>query len=200
MKQIVILIFCVFLSTTCSKIETASTENIPMNTTLPASVSPSVEIEAPLKPIVTKVKLNSKQKKYLDESLPAQVREFLEKAEKFTILAEVWDKFEDDKEWMVFEPNYIAKITKEDDKKEILETLYFDASRETALSACFYPRHAIEATHQGKTIRVEICYTCSLFVVEGDLGHFEGTITRENRKSENVFKKIIQNQGVETKK
>jgi hypothetical protein len=199
MRPFIILILCGFLSASCSKVETVSTENIQITPTPTVATSPTIETVAPLKPVITKVKLNSEQKKYLDESLPPQVREVLEKAEKFEVLAEVRGENENDGESMTFEPNHIAKIVKENDKKEILEAFYFDASRETGLSACYYPRHKLRAIYQGKTVEVEICFICAIFVVKGEFGHFEGTITRENRKSENVLNRIIKNQSVELK-
>jgi hypothetical protein len=199
MQRFLILIFCCFILANCSKVETTPIENTQTNPDKTASVSSTVETIPLLKPVTPNIKLNSKQRKYLNESLPPQVREILEKAEKFEVSAEVYDKDQDDNEWMIFEPNRMAQITTEKAKKEILEALYFDASRETYLAACYYPRHLIQAIYQGKKINVEVCYTCSLFIVEGDLGHFEGTITRENRKSEEILNKIIKNQSVDFK-
>jgi hypothetical protein len=199
MLRFSVLISCCFILLGCSKVETTTFEIGQTNSNENVVVLPTVQENTSLKPVSPNIKLDAKQEKYLNESLPPKVREILEKAEKMEVSAEIYDKDEDDNKWMIFEPNRIAKITTEKDKKEILEALYFDASRETYLAACYYPRHLIQAIYQGKKINVEICFTCSLFIVEGDLGHFEGTITRDNRKSENVLNRIIKNQGVELK-
>jgi hypothetical protein len=132
--------------------------------------------------------------------LPPEAREVLEKAESFEVLAEVRkEQFSEDDESFVFEPNRIAKITKESDKKEILEAFYSDASREDALSACYYPYHKLRAIYREKNVEIEICFMCSKFIVDSPSGKFYGIIARENRKSENVLKRIIRNQSVEFK-
>ncbi len=87
MRHLIVLIFCSFLFAGCSKVETASNENARTNPTPTVLVSPTVETSLPLKPVVPNVKSNSKQRKYLNDSLPPQVHEVLEKAEKFEVLA-----------------------------------------------------------------------------------------------------------------
>lgn len=197
MRQYLILIFCSFLLISCSKVETAP-KDFQENLTPSPTVSPTVKTKL-LKPITPNIKLNSKQKKYLDESLPLQVREILEKAENFEVLAEVRGKDEYDGEGTTFEPNRIAEITDEDDKKEILETFYKDASTKDSPANCYEPHHSIRATYQGKTIKVEICFSCAKFYVKSEFGNFEGTIVRENRKSENLLNQIIESKSVKLK-
>lgn len=195
MKQIVILIFCLALAN-CAKVETASTDknqNIPNKI---VKVSPTIEKEVLLKPITPNVKFNGEQQKNLNESLPKKVREILEKAEKFEILAEVDNK----PDGLNFEPNRIAVVSDENDKKEILEAFYFDASDGDYPSACYIPHHAIRATLEGKTVEVEICYQCHLFTVKSPFGSFDGGIKRENQKSESILNKIIETKSVELKK
>jgi hypothetical protein len=190
MRQYVILILV-----SCAKVETSSTENTNANLTKPALISPTVEATALLKPVTTKVKLNSGQKKKLDESLPRKIREVLEKAEIFEVLAEV----DNEPDGLRFEPNRIAKITDENTKKEILESFYYDASGGLTPSACYIPHHKIRAVYQGKTVEIEICFQCKLFFVEGSLGKFEGGLVYENQKSEDVLNQVIQNQSVKLK-
>lgn len=200
MRQAAVLIFCIFLFANCSKVETASSEMVQTNATPKPSVSPAAEINSSLKPVVPNVKLNAKQKKYLNESLPPAVREILEKAEKFEVLAEVRgenEQFEGD--GRTFEPTRVAKIAAEQDKKEILEAFYKDASEVDSPAICYEPHHSIRATHQGKTVEVEICFSCSRFIVKGASGEFSGTIVRKNRKSEDVFNRIIESKSVELK-
>lgn len=199
MRQIIIVIFCGFLFTNCSKVETTSTENnfidpTPTVFVLPTA-SPSVETFVPLKAVVPKVNLSSEQKKNLEESLPLKVREILEKAEKFEILAEVDNK----PDGLRFEPNRIAAIKNEKEKGEILEAFYLDASAGLNPSACYIPHHGIRATYRDKTVEVEICYQCHLFSVKSPFGKFDGGLPFENQKSEDILKRIIKNQSVEIK-
>ena len=198
MRKPVVLIFGVFLLMSCSKVETApevtriNSEKMPM-------ASPTVETNLLLKAVKPDIKLNAKQQKYLDESLPPDVREVLEKAEKFEVLAEVRKEVENDGERMTFEPNRIAKIISETDKKEILEAFYQDASKEDSPASCYEPHHAIRGTYNGKAVEVEICFSCSRFVVKSEFGKFDGTIVRENRKSEDLFNRIIESKSIEMK-
>jgi len=145
MKRLIIL-FCALLLVSCSKVET-STNIVPITIEKTPTVSPSVQENVLLKPVKPSIKLNAKQQKYLDESLPPKAREVLEKAETFEILAEVRKTDESDGEGRTFEPNRITKITNETDKKEILEAFYFDASEEDSPAACYLPHHAIRATY-----------------------------------------------------
>jgi hypothetical protein len=184
-----------FLS--CAKVETVSYEKAKINSN--KTVSPTIDSETLLKPITPKIKLNSKQKKYFNESLPPQVREILEKAEKFEILVEVREQFDPNDDERTFEPNRLIKPVSENDKKETLEAFYNDASNEDSPAICFEPRHEIRAIYQEKTVVISICFSCSRFIVTSPFGKFPGTIVRENRKSEDFFKRIIQNQSVELK-
>lgn len=197
MQRFIILIFCGILFISCTKVETATDEKT--QTGLIPNASPTVETNSPLKPVFPSVKLNSKQKKYLNDSLPTQIREVLEKAEKFEVLAEVRGANENDEDSWSVQPNRIAKITEENDKKEILEAFYHDASEQDAPAVCYEPHHLIRATFQDKTVEVEICFSCSRFIVKDASGKFKGTVVRENRKSEDVFNRIIQNQSIEIK-
>lgn len=195
MKQIAILIFC-FALANCAKVETAPTDTNQNAPNKIVQVSPTIEKEVLLKPITPNVKFNGEQQKNLNESLPKKVREILEKAEKFEILAEVDNK----PDGLNFDPNRIAVVSDENDKKEILEALYFDASDGDYPSACYIPHHAIRATFEGKTVEVEICYECHLFTVKSPFGNFDGGIKRENQKSEKFLNKIIETKSVELKK
>jgi hypothetical protein len=199
MRHIAALIFCCFVLASCAKVETATDEKVETNSNKITLASPIIESNSLLKPTTPKIKLNSKQQKYLDKSLPPNVREILEKAEKLEILAEVGEREETETKLTTFEPNRIAKIPSEDVKKEILETFYVDASSDDSAASCYEPHHGLRATYQGKRLEVEVCFDCARFYVKGSLGNFEGTIRRENRKSEKVFNRIIQNQSVEIK-
>jgi hypothetical protein len=198
MKIALILYVCLFL-VSCANVQTATTENTQTNLNKTASVTPAIEKEISLKPVTPNVKFNAKQQKYLNESLPPKVRKILEKAEKFEVLAEFRKDGENDGEWTTFEPNRILKVADERNKKEILEAFYFDASREDSPAVCYYPRHLIRAVYEGKTAEVEICFSCSRFIVRSESGEFDGTIVRDNRKSEDLFSRIIESKGIEHK-
>ena len=194
-----LLIFCCFLLANCSKVKTASNKNGQTNSDETVSVSPIIKTDTTLKPIIPKIKLNSKQKKYLDKALPPQVREILEKAERFEILAEVRGENEYYGEGTTFEPNRIANITDEKNKKQILEVYYSDVATDESPANCYIPRHKIRAIYQDKIVEIEICFECARFEVDSSFGNFYGTIVRENRKSENFFDQIIKNKSVEIK-
>ena len=193
MKRIVTIIFYVVLAG-CAKVELISDKKTPLPVTSPTALEIPV-----LKPIVVKIDLNQRQKKYLEESLPSNVREILEKSEKFEVLKEVIGKENSERELMTFEPNRTAKITIEKDKKEILEAFFYDAAREDSPAACYEPHHAIRAAFQNKTVEIEICFSCSRFEVKSEYGNFSGTITRKNPKSEKFLDRIITAQGIEFK-
>ncbi len=198
MRKLAVLILCL-LAANCTKVETASNENTQPNANKTPAVSPTVELIALLKPIKTVAKFNTRQQKYLNESLPPKVREVLEKAEKFEVLAEIRGEGEFDGEGMTFEPNRIVKIADESDKKNVLEVFYHDAAREDSPAVCYEPHHAIRATYQGKTVEVEICFSCSRFFVKSEFGDYEGTIVRENRKSEEFFDNLVKSKSIEYK-
>jgi hypothetical protein len=196
MRRIAILVFCIFAAS-CAKVETAANENIQINSN--KTVSPIVEKQILLKPVKPNIKLNAKQQKYLNKSLPPEIREILEKAERFEVLAEVKGQDNRDDEGMRFEPNRIVKITDENEKKEVLEALYVDAATDEPPATCYLPHHAIHANHQGKTVEVEICFNCSRFLVKSESGEFEGTLVRENLKSEDLLNRIIESKSIEIK-
>ncbi len=151
-----------------------------------------VQETAPLKPVTPNLSLNFKRKKYLNASLPPKVREVLEKAETFEILADL-SNISREKGTLV--PDTLVTVKDEKTKKDVLENFYSDASTEDPPAICYEPHHGIRATYQGKTVEVEICFSCSRFVVKSSFGNFEGTIVRKNRKSEEFFEQIVKTQG-----
>ncbi len=194
MRRFVLLILCGFLFGNCSKVETTSNEKAQVNPT--ALVSPTVEADMPLKSIATNVESNSKQISSIDKTLPAKVWKILEKAEKFEVLAEVNQSDEND--GLDFEPNRIAYISDENTKREIIKALHSDIAGDLPI-ACYIPHHGLRATHNGKTVEIEICYQCTKFYAKSPFGEFSGTIGRKNKKSEDIFNRIIQNQSVKLK-
>lgn len=62
MRVFTISIFCCLLLTNCSKVETVSGENVLTNQNKSAVVSPTVQQIIELKPVMPRIKFNSKQK------------------------------------------------------------------------------------------------------------------------------------------
>ena len=200
MRQFAFLFFCVFFFANCSTVKTASSGDAPAvsDKTVPVSAVTPEQVSL-LKAVAPSVELNSKQKRYLDEPLPPEVREILEKSEQFEVLAEVRPEFDPVDEGKIFEPNRIVKVADENDKREILEAFYTDAAREDSPAACYLPHHGLRAAMGDKKVEIEICFSCSVFIVKSPAGRFEGTIHREDRRSEEVFKRLIQDKSVDLK-
>ncbi|MBL8183027.1 MAG: hypothetical protein JNL64_15620 [Blastocatellia bacterium] len=191
-------IFCFLGAISCSPAETAL-ELHKDRDGRSVTVFPTPENVSALKPIVTKVNLTSKQRRNLDAALPPSVREILENAETFEVLME--DRGRDvGNDGNTFEPNRVARLTLENDKRTLLEAFYKDASSDDGAASCYEPHHGFRATYQGKTVEIEICYDCAQFYVTGTFGKFEGTIKRDGRKSENIVNQIVQNYAVEIDK
>jgi hypothetical protein len=150
----------------------------------------------PLKRVVVTTPLTARQKKYLHESLPTDVRRILERAESFEVLAEVDKDERSESDSRDFRPNMIARIGSDALKKEILEAFYLDAAKEDSPAVCYEPHHSLRATAGGTTVEVEICFSCSRFVVKGGQKESWGTIVRENRRSENLLDRIVRESGV----
>ncbi|MCU0239161.1 MAG: hypothetical protein MUC29_06945 [Pyrinomonadaceae bacterium] len=194
MKKVIFLILVFSIFTSCEKVE----NTIDINTNKVASV-PTNDAFSALKPIKPSIKLNSKELKYLNESLPMKIREVLENADKFEVLAEIKTKSEFDGDGTTFEPNRVVKISDEMLKKKILESFYFDASKETSPSNCYEPHHGIIANYQGEKVEIEICFSCSRFEVKSSQGKFDGTIVREIGKLESLLDQLIKEKSMELK-
>ena len=191
---LLILIFC-FLITACERVQTAVDEGHSSVVALsPTPTPPSTPLEpsAPLKPVVPQVKVGSKERAYLDESVPIEARRILEAAESFEVFAEINKDETSETDSRTFVPNRVVRVRTEKQKREILEAFYFDAAHEDSPAVCYEPHHSLKATANGKTVEIEICYDCSRFEVKGLPTRFWGTIVRENRKSEDLLTRIIE--------
>lgn len=189
-KLLAILFFCCLLFVSCSEKTILDTDEKVSSDRL---IVPTPEKQKKLSPVSPEVTLNAEQKKTLEESLPLKVREILEKAEDFEILAEV----DNEPDGLSFEPNRFAKISDEQIKKGILEAFYFDASYGESPTACYIPHHSIRAAYQNKNVEIEICYQCRRFYVKSSFGNFNGGFDyEENRKSEKLLNQIIQSEGI----
>ena len=193
--RVVFLIFAFCLATACERIETAGDEGHSSVVALSPTATPSsvpLTPSAPLKPVVPQVKFGSKERAYLDESLPLEARRILETAESFEVFAEINKDETSETDSRTFVPNRVVTIRTEKQKKEILEAFYFDAAHEDSPAVCYEPHHSLKATANGKTVEIEICYDCSRFEVKGLATRFWGTIVREDRKSEDLLTTITQ--------
>jgi len=173
---------------------------------VPAVETPTVELKPlatpvpPLKAVELSLSLDKKQKKFLNESLPEDVRNILEKSERLEILAEVNADEARVSDSRDFNPNRIATISNERQKEEILKAFYLDAGSDEPPAVCYEPHHAIRATYKNKVAEIEICFSCSRFVVTTLPGRPQGTLVRDGRRSEDLFGKIIAEAGVEIAK
>jgi len=113
MRRAAILIFCLVLAA-CAKVETSSLENVRTDSNKAVKATPEQAVA--LKPVVPSVKLSLSQQKFLDKSLPPEVREILEKAETFEVLAEL-GKQNSEGDLLQFKPNVSAKIDGENIEK-----------------------------------------------------------------------------------
>ena len=131
--------------------------------------------------------LTRRQKRRLDASLPAKVREVLRKAESL----EVFGISPAGKAGIGWYPDLKTVLPRGQERDELLNAFFFDASAGPNPSACFIPRHSLKATYAGKTVEVIICYQCHLFVVEGDLGKFDGGFYKEGSAAHQLFESIV---------
>ena len=189
---------CFFAITIACNSTSAVSDNKPnQNSNLSeAKVEPKT---TPIK-VSLDIKFSKKQTKELDKSLPPNVREVLENAEEFEVLAEMERK--DGKlvypmiEGFNIKPNIKAEISDANLRKEILEDFYRDVAKGSEPANCWQPHHILRAKRGDKTIEIEICFSCSRFEGKGSFGEFSGTTGRGDEKTENLFNRIIENYGV----
>lgn len=185
-----------FLLSSCAKVQTSPI--VPPDVASPTPYStPTPETSSDLKTTLVSIVLTPKQKSYLDESLPGDVREVLEKSEKFEVFAEVNKDETSETDSRTFNPNRFVYITTEARKKEILEAFYLDAASEDSPAVCYEPHHSLRATYAGRTVEIEICFDCSRFVVKGLGSKAWGTIVREKRRSESLLVHLVEAEGKE---
>ena len=195
MRLAIVLTVCFFVGSCIGKVASVP---VPVTPTVPPQSAASPR--SPLHAVELNLPLDKKQKKYLNASVPEEVRDILERSESLEILAEVdtgKTKFDDSRD---FNPNRIAMISTERQKEEILRAFYLDAASDEPPAVCYEPHHAIRATYKGTTAEIEICFSCSRFVVTSLPGRPQGTLVRDGRRSEDLLTKIIQEVGVELKK
>lgn len=156
---------------------------------------------SPTTPIVyPKLDLNSKQKKYLNESFPPDIRTFFENSDRLELLAEIFQDVSEDGDSHIFTPNRVVEISDAKQKREVMEAFYFDAAHEDSPAICFLPHHLLRATKDGKVLEIEICFDCARFEGVGANKSVSGTIVRQGiRRSEELFNRILKNQGKEYK-
>ena len=139
--------------------------------------------------------LTEVQKRKLDQRIPPEVREILDKAEEFTIFYNI------DKDTMQLKvlmretaPNAEANVTDPALKKEFLDSFYSDASINSNGSSCFSPRQRVKAKYKTKVVEMDICYDCDNFQGKSSSGNFGGAINNQS-KSSAVIDAIIEKYG-----
>lgn len=177
-------------------IEKRATRDVDSQNVRPPFSSTPVSV---LKPVSPKVSLTSKQREYLNDTLPPDIRKILEASETLEILAEMGPAETSETELQEFRPNRIVTITDENQKRQILESFYTDAATEDGPASCYEPHHGLRVSTGGKIFEIEICFSCAQFQGVGDLRTVSGTIVRNGRKSEELFNKLVMNQSIELK-
>ena len=198
MKFYIFLSFCLLIG--CSSNQVISDQ--PVIVVERPTPSPTIQSEQSplLKPIAPRLRLNFQETKYLNSSIPPDVRKLLENSEVFEILAEVGiDDRMSETALQTFEPNRMVSVADENSKKEILESFYWDAGHEEGAANCYEPHHAIRASYKGNEVKIEICFDCARFEIRSSIGDFHGTIVRENRKSEKLFGRLFKERSIELK-
>lgn len=197
--RLLILTSTLLILTACPKMDASNNaSHIAQSSPTPTTKAETESFPA-LSPVSPNIKLTREQRKYLNDSLPKEAQEILEKAEHFELLAEVNMARSSETDLHEFDPNRIVRVAENRLKRELLEAFYSDAARKDGPANCYEPHHSIRATYQGKTIEIEICFDCSRFEVKNLPTQFSGTIVREGRKSETLFTRIVEEEGIELK-
>lgn len=143
--------------------------------------------------------LTQEQTQRLVRRIPPKIREILDKAEEITISYNV-DKDTMQLKVLMFEtaPNADAKVSDPTLKKQFLDSFYSDAASNSNGSACFSPRHKVNAKYKTETVELDICYECDNFRGESSSGDFGGGLDGQ-RESSVVLDAIIEKYGTKIK-
>lgn len=143
--------------------------------------------------------LTKEQTQRLDGRIPPKIREILDKAKEITISYNV-DKDTMQLEVLMFEtvPNADVKVSDPALKKQLLDSFYSDAASNSNGSACFSPRHRVNAKYKTQTVELNICYECSNFRGESSSENFGGGLDYQS-KSSAVLDAIIEKYGTNIK-
>jgi hypothetical protein len=124
--------------------------------------------------------------------ISAEAREILNKAktiELYSLGPELQDAGSKDKGPTLHDWRVLGKTTVKDAKTRGALMAAFKKTPGTKGAKCFEPRHAVRATHGGKTIDLIICFECSwIYVYEGDT---HTTILVVPSKGQPVFDKVL---------
>lgn len=153
--------------------------------------TPTPETDYLKVPQIAKKPLTKNQIKELDSTLPPNVRAILEKAETLEVLG----LSSEDQYGISWFPDLKVSLPIGNERTELLDSFFFDASAGPNPSACFIPRHGFKATYKGKTVEVIICYQCHLFVVKGDLGKFNGGVYKDGSAAHHLFENLLRTRG-----
>ena len=144
--------------------------------------------------LTAEIELTADQDKHLSHSLPPNVREILEKSQKFSLLA--GESRSAAETAFNFKPTRIARISDEAAKREVLENLYFDVAVKPVLATCYDPHHGIRAEYNGQKVEIDICFTCVRIVVRSPFGEFSGAMRLDDNRSKALFERILKDKGV----
>jgi hypothetical protein len=129
-------------------------------------------------------------------SLPLNVKNFLETADKIELIADA-DKKDGKIKYrgdMIKKESLKATITDERTKKKIIQSVSSDVGG-NGDAVCFLPNHILRATKGNQTVDVEICYQCMRIEIKGSLGEHSGGLNFTF--SESVLNQVLLEKGVE---
>lgn len=141
--------------------------------------------------------LTKHQMRTLNKKLSAQVRNFLQTADKLEIITDTIQEPVTEKP--VYKPNKSYVIKNAGTRKKVLDLFYWDLALGGGDAACYYPNHSIIARKGRKTLNIDICYTCHKFVVSGSFGGWQGGMWGEPR-SEELIDRLIDKYGAPYKR
>jgi hypothetical protein len=88
-----------------------------------------------------------------------------------------------------------------DKAKEMRDSLYSSvaATSKGQSAMCFYPRHGLRATHNGKTAELLICFHCMNFYTYTADGQRHPPMNAISRDAQPVFNRVLSEAGVQVR-
>lgn len=189
------LIFLVLIALASCK----SVESPPISDSNLKIESNLIEVEQTLNREKPLAALTKNQQKQLDERIPPNIREILDKADEINIYYNVNKETKSLRVLGGMEnavPNAGAILSDASLKKHFLETFYYDASSNESGAMCFSPLHKITAKYNNKTVELDICYLCGNFRGNSSVGTFSGALAYVKRSAP-IMNEIIEKYGTD---
>jgi len=88
----------------------------------------------------------------------------------------------------------MGRLKLEGERKRVLVRMLYDSmARVDDEAACFTPRHAIQATHGGRSVNLVICFSCGPMKVYVGANHSSGGV---DRGAKSYFDGVLRNAGI----